>query len=78
MRQILLGILLHNDLEAVLRVFKEVAQSDKLRVFAERLRLFIHQNLKTEDVPEDQKQTLENRIKMVKEILTAKSLRSKL
>lgn len=82
MRQILLGILLHNDLEAVQGVFEKVAQSDKLKMFRESLRLFIHhfllRNLKTEAVPEDQRQTLEERAKIVEKVLTTKDSRLKL
>ncbi|KAJ8969084.1 hypothetical protein NQ317_016329 [Molorchus minor] len=42
MRQTLLGILLHKETEDCLSVFEKVAQSDKLKMFRESLRLFIH------------------------------------
>ncbi|XP_045477972.1 pre-mRNA-splicing factor CWC22-like [Harmonia axyridis] len=41
LRQIFLGILNHNNTEACLGVFKNVAQSDKLKMFRESLRLFL-------------------------------------
>lgn len=76
MRQILLGILLHKDLDACLSVFEKVSQSEKLKLFRESLRLFIHhfllRNLKSEIIPEEQKSLLENRAKMVEQVLTSK------
>ncbi|CAG9763214.1 unnamed protein product [Ceutorhynchus assimilis] len=82
MRQILLGILLHSDLEAVQGVFEKVAHSDKMKMFRESLRLFIHhfllRNLKSESVPQEQKQNMEERAKMVEKILTAKDTRLRL
>lgn len=79
-RQILLGILLHDDLEEVQAVFSKVALSDKLKMFRESLRLFIHhfllRNLKGDVLSDDQKQHLESRSKMVEQILTTKEFRS--
>ncbi|XP_066139516.1 nucleolar MIF4G domain-containing protein 1 homolog isoform X2 [Euwallacea fornicatus] len=78
-RQILLGILLHEELEAVQAVFTNIALADKLKMFRESLRLFIHhfllRNLKDGVVNEDQKRSLEIRAKMVDKILTAKEFR---
>uniref|UniRef100_A0A6P7FR44 Nucleolar MIF4G domain-containing protein 1 homolog n=1 Tax=Diabrotica virgifera virgifera TaxID=50390 RepID=A0A6P7FR44_DIAVI len=78
-RQILLGILLHKDVEASLSVFARVSQSEKLKLFRESLRLFIHhfllRNLKTDKVPEDQKTLLESRAKMVERVLASKEVR---
>ncbi|CAH0564818.1 unnamed protein product [Brassicogethes aeneus] len=75
-RQILLGILLHHDLESVQGVFEKVAQSEKLKMFRESLRLFIHhfllRNLKADTIGEVQKSLLESRAKMVEKILMAK------
>ncbi|KAF7265831.1 hypothetical protein GWI33_020901 [Rhynchophorus ferrugineus] len=82
MRQILLGILLHPDMEAIQGVFEKVVRSDKLKMFRESLRLFIHhfllKNLKVNSVPENQRQLLEERAKMVERILVAKDGRLKL
>ncbi|XP_066254134.1 nucleolar MIF4G domain-containing protein 1 homolog [Euwallacea similis] len=78
-RQILLGILLHEELEAVQVVFTNIALADKLKMFRESLRLFIHhfllRNLKDGVVNEDQKRNLEIRARMVEKILTAKESR---
>ncbi|XP_074027551.1 nucleolar MIF4G domain-containing protein 1 homolog [Leptinotarsa decemlineata] len=76
MRQILLGILLHEDAESCLAVFAKVAQSDKLKLFRESLRLFIHhfllRNLKSDKIPEVQRELLETRAKMVEKLLLSK------
>ncbi|KAJ8953596.1 hypothetical protein NQ318_003020 [Aromia moschata] len=76
MRQILLGVLLHEEADACLSVFDKVAQSDKLKLFRESLRLFIHhfllKNLKSESVPEEQRDLLETRAKMVEKALLSK------
>lgn len=80
-RQILLGILLHNDVEAILGVFEKVALSDKLKMFRESLRLFIHhfllRNLKSDTIDAEQKALLENRSKIVEKVLIAKESRAK-
>ncbi|KAJ8911639.1 hypothetical protein NQ315_005984 [Exocentrus adspersus] len=76
MRQILLGILLHKDNEACLSVFEKVAQSDKLKLFRESLRLFIHhfllRNLKSGSILEEHKSLLETRAKLVEKVLVSK------
>lgn len=81
MRQILLGILLHEDTEACMAVFQNVSISDKLKMFKESLRLFIHQfvlrNLQDTGVADDKKQLLESRAQMVEKLLSSKQ-RSKL
>ncbi|XP_018561750.1 nucleolar MIF4G domain-containing protein 1 homolog [Anoplophora glabripennis] len=81
MRQILLGILLHKDLNTCLSVFEKVAQSEKLKLFRESLRLFIHhfllRNLKSESIPEEQKSLLESRSKMVEKVLMSKESKIK-
>lgn len=80
MRQILLGILLHENAEACVAVFEKVALSDQLKMFKESLRLFIHhfvlRNLKEGVVAEDKKQLLESRAQMIDKLLNAK-VRSK-
>ncbi|KAJ8931819.1 hypothetical protein NQ314_015215 [Rhamnusium bicolor] len=76
MRQILLGILLHKDEDSCLSVFENVAQSDKLKLFRESLRLFIHhfllKNLKLGETHEHEKSLLEIRAKMVERVLMSK------
>lgn len=76
MRQILLGILLHENTEACLAVFEKIAIADKLKMFKESLRLFIHhfvlRNLKEGTVAEDKKHLLESRAQMVEKLLNAK------
>lgn len=42
LRQILLSVLLHDSEETVVAVFSRVARSQKLHMFRESLRLFIH------------------------------------
>ncbi|CAH1108463.1 unnamed protein product [Psylliodes chrysocephalus] len=79
MRQILLGILLHKDMECCVSVFARVSQSDKLKLFRESLRLFIHhfllRNLKTDKIPEDEKTLIEGRVKIVEKVLTSKNVK---
>ncbi|CAH1116121.1 unnamed protein product [Phaedon cochleariae] len=79
MRQILLGILLHPDVESCLSIFSKVSQSDKLKLFRESLRLFIHHfllsNLKSDKIPEDHKELLESRAKIVERVLISKDFR---
>lgn len=79
MRQVLIGIILHEDQESCLAVFAKVSISDKLKMFRESLRLFIHhfllKNLKTESIPDDQKTLLGERAKMVEKVLTSKERR---
>lgn len=76
MRQILLGILLHENTEACLAVFEKVALSDKLKMFRESLRLFIHhfllRNLKEGTVATNMKDLLETRAQMIEKLLNTK------
>lgn len=73
-RQILIGILLHKDEEACLNVFTRVAKAEKLKIFRESLRLFIHhfllRNLKAENILESHREALQNRAKLVEKILS--------
>lgn len=72
-RQILLGILLHENTEECLAVFEKVAISEKLKMFKESLRLFIQhfvlKNLKEGAVDADKKELLESRAQMVEKLL---------
>lgn len=80
-RQILLGILLCNDAETCTSVFDKIAQSDKLKMFRESLRLFIHhfllKNLKTGKVPKEQKDLLKSRCDLIEKMLTVNDKRTK-
>lgn len=79
-RQILLGILLCEETDNCVAVFEKVAQSDKLKMFKESLRLFIHhfllKNLKTDKVPEENKNLLKVRSEIVEKMLTIRDKRS--
>ncbi|KAL3273446.1 hypothetical protein HHI36_014890 [Cryptolaemus montrouzieri] len=76
-RQILLGILLHEDIETCTQVFEKVSQSDKLKMFRESLRLFIHhfllKNVDSHNVDEKQKTLLETRSKIIEKMLVMKN-----
>lgn len=76
MRQILLGVLLNENLVACQEVFINVSQSDKLKMFRESLRLFIHhfllRNLNTNLINDKQKLLLEERARIVEKILSNK------
>lgn len=80
-RQILLGLLLCEDIEQCCGVFEKVALSDKLKMFRESLRLFIHhfllKNLKIGAVSEENKLLLEQRAKIVEKVLMAGDKRTK-
>lgn len=75
-RQILLGILLHENTEECLGVFEKVAVSEKLKMFKESLRLFIQhfvlKNLKESALNEDKKKLLENRAELIEKLLNAR------
>ncbi|KAF5287461.1 hypothetical protein FQA39_LY04089 [Lamprigera yunnana] len=75
-RQILIGILLHDDEETSIGVFRNVAQSERLKVFRERLKLFIQhflvKNLEIDSVTDKQKQLLNDRAKIVINMLVWK------
>lgn len=79
MRQILLGILLNENQVACQEVFVNVSQSDKLKMFRESLRLFIHhfllRNLKTNSVNDKETKLLEERVKVVEKILANKQIK---
>ncbi|KAK4873571.1 hypothetical protein RN001_012931 [Aquatica leii] len=74
-RQILIGILLCKDEDVCKGVFTNVARSDKLKLFKESLKLFISHflvsNLRSGAIPDDQKSLLDERAKLVNNILSA-------
>ncbi|KAK9883543.1 hypothetical protein WA026_001718 [Henosepilachna vigintioctopunctata] len=75
-RQILLGILLHENIEECTQVFENVAQSDKLKMFRESIRLFIHhfmlKNINSEQIDEKQSALLQTRAKIIDKLLVMK------
>ncbi|XP_017771017.1 PREDICTED: nucleolar MIF4G domain-containing protein 1 homolog [Nicrophorus vespilloides] len=79
MRQILIGILLFEDVEQMKEVFTNVAQSEKLKMFRESLRLFVHhfllKNIKSDAVDDSQRSLLEERASIVEKILTVNERR---
>lgn len=81
MRQTLLGILLHDDLDACTNVFEKIAQSDKLKMFRDSLRLFVHhfllKNLKSNTIENDKRSLLEERAHIVNKILSVNERRTR-
>nr|XP_022910194.1 nucleolar MIF4G domain-containing protein 1-like [Onthophagus taurus] len=73
LRQVLLGIFLHDDVDACVRVFEKVSQSEKLKMFKESLRLFIHhfllKNLDNNVVGEEHKKLLRERTGLIEKML---------
>jgi nucleolar MIF4G domain-containing protein 1 len=78
-RQILLGILLHEDPDVCKEVFNKVGQSEKLKLFRESLRLFLHhfllRNLNSQSISNEKKEMLQQRVKLVEKLLTGKESR---
>lgn len=74
-RQVLIGILLHDNEETSLAVFEKVATSPKLKMFRESLRLFIHhfllRNLNTSSLSDEHKQILTTRARLAEKALTS-------
>ncbi|XP_014253570.1 nucleolar MIF4G domain-containing protein 1 homolog [Cimex lectularius] len=72
LRQILLTLLLHDDQEAVVETFSRIAKPQKLHMFRESIRLFIHhfllKNMKNTDSEEESK--LKQRISLVDKALS--------
>ena len=73
LRQVILGLLLHDSEEALQEVFQRVALSTKLHVFQEGIRLFIHhfllRNLNSQS--SENVELLQQRAKMAYKILSA-------
>ncbi|PSN29484.1 hypothetical protein C0J52_23722 [Blattella germanica] len=73
LRQVILGLLLHDSEEAIQEVFQRVALSTKLHVFREGIRLFIHhfllRNLNLQS--SENVELLQQRAKMADKILSA-------
>ncbi|KAL6264325.1 hypothetical protein P5V15_004434 [Pogonomyrmex californicus] len=75
-RQIMLGILLHENEEACLEVFGRISLSPKLQTFRESLRLFINhflvKNICTTENLEEQSELLKKRAEYVDKILSTR------
>lgn len=73
-RQVLLGILLHQHEETTLAVFQKITVTPKLKMFRESLRLFIHhfllRNLSTAELSEESKNLLTSRAKLIDQALS--------
>ncbi|KAF5270160.1 hypothetical protein FQR65_LT05640 [Abscondita terminalis] len=78
-RQILIGILLCDDEDACKGVFTNVAQSEKLKLFRESLKLFIQhflvKNLKSDAIPDNKKSLLIDRANVINGILSSNDKR---
>lgn len=74
-RQIMLGILLHENTEACAQVFERISLSPQLQNFREGLRLFIRhfllKNVKVGVIPEAEMFKLRERAKIADKSLTA-------
>lgn len=73
-RQVLLGILLHQHEETTLAVFQKIAMTPKLKMFRESLRLFVHhfllRNLSASELSEENKNLLTSRAKLIDQALS--------
>lgn len=75
-RQVLLTILLFDDQEEVAAVFRKISNSNKLKVFREGLRLFLHhfvlRNVK--NATEENVKLLKERVDLADKALSASDL----
>lgn len=75
-RQIMLGILLHENGEVCLEVFERISQSPKLQTFRESLRLFINhflvKNICATENLQKQSVLLQKRVELVDTILNTR------
>uniref|UniRef100_A0A2M4BDP2 Protein involved in high osmolarity signaling pathway n=1 Tax=Anopheles marajoara TaxID=58244 RepID=A0A2M4BDP2_9DIPT len=80
MRQVMLGLLLPVEENKCLQVFSRIAASYKLKAFKDSLRLFMHHFLARgsashKQLPEDQVQLLQQRIKQADQLLATEDSR---
>lgn len=75
-RQIMLGILLHENEEACLEVFGRISLSPKLQTFRESLRLFIShfllKNISAAENLQERSELLKKRAELVDKMLTTR------
>ncbi|XP_026825307.1 nucleolar MIF4G domain-containing protein 1 homolog isoform X1 [Ooceraea biroi] len=80
-RQIMLGILLHEDEGACLEVFERISLSTKLQAFKESLRLFINhflvKNISTAENLQEQSALLKKRAELIDNILSRQNRETK-
>lgn len=78
-RQIILGILMHEHLETSLAVFERITRSEELKTFREALRLFINQfvikNVEEGSIQNDKLSLIKKRSELVDRILTNQNSR---
>lgn len=76
MRQIMLGILLHENEEACLEVFGRISLSSKLQTFRESLRLFINhfliKNICATENMQERNTLLQKRAEWIDKVLSAR------
>lgn len=79
LRQIVLGVLMHENSEACLGVFERITRSEQLQNFREALRLFITQfvvkNAKEGLIPEDKASLIKERAELVDRLLATRNSR---
>lgn len=79
-RQIMLGILLHDNEEACIQVFERISHSPQLQNFREGLRLFINhfliKNVKAGVMPDAEMTKLKERAKIADKTLTIHGIRT--
>lgn len=73
LRQILLSLLLSDSEEALIAVFTRVSRPEKLHMFRESLRLFLHHFVlrNVSDLPPDQALLLKDRVRLAETSLTS-------
>lgn len=73
LRQIMLGILLHENEQACIQVFERISVPPQLQTFRESLRLFINcfliKNIHSYNISEKQKTMLKERTELVDKLL---------
>lgn len=78
-RQIMLGILLHENWEACIEVFERISLSPKLQTFRESLRLFINhflvKNIRAAENLQKESMLLQKRAELVDKILSTRESR---
>jgi nucleolar MIF4G domain-containing protein 1 len=78
-RQIMLGILLHENEEMCLKVFEKISLSTKLQTFKESLRLFIShflmKNISAANNLQEQSALLKKRVELIDKMLSSRETR---
>lgn len=79
LRQVLLSVLLSDSTECLVAVFSRVSRPEKLHMFRESLRLFMHHFLlrNASDLPSDQAVVLKERVKLAETALVCEDISRK-